>query len=179
MDIGPRHLIKWGIAGWTFLFVLITYFLIHDYEAIEQLIFNNNTQVLLSFIFLFLSSGIILGNIIYHISIALGFVVWSNSKKHFKDDWDLNHNLMNHPKGKEIQNLYRSRLGNVLVVNALLFSLLLSFITLVIFCFTIAISKSILLLMAIVLGLILIVLANLLFLQNTLRYFVKRINSGF
>lgn len=179
MNIGPRHLIDWGIPGWTFLSVLMAYFLIEDYQAVDQIVFNEKAAVIVSAFSLFIGAGIILGNFIHQISIVLGFVVWTNNTRHFKEEWDLDLILMNHPHGKEIQRLYRSRLEYVHAVRALWFSLLLSFITLAIFCFTIGYSKSILFLMAIVFGLSLIVLINLVFIQNKFRYCVKRILSGF
>jgi hypothetical protein len=179
MNFEPKYWIRWGIPGWMFLAILLSYFIILDYGAVKTLIFSKDAPTIFSSITLFIGAGIIIGNLIHQISLSFGFIIWINKNKYFKNEYEMDLKIIKNQFGKEIQRIYSYRLGNVHALRALSTSLSLSLLILVIFSLTITFSIKIGILILIVLGLDCIVLSNWAYFQNNLNYFIKKIKSDF
>ncbi|MBT2733672.1 hypothetical protein [Bacillus sp. ISL-7] len=177
MNLDSKNLIRWGIPGWMLLAILISYFAISDYETVKTFIFSKDVSIIVSSITLFIGTGIIIGNLIHHISLSFGFIIWINKNKYFKSDYEMDLKIIKNQFGKEIQSIYRDRLGNVHALRALSTSLFLSLVILVIFSLTITFSIKIGILVLIVLGLNCIVFYNWAYFQNNLNYFIRKIKS--
>jgi hypothetical protein len=179
MNFEPKYLIRWGIPGWMFLALIISYFTISDYGVIKTFILSKDVPIIVSSITLFIGTGIIIGNLIHQISLTFGFLIWLNKKQYYKKEYELDLKIIKNQFGKEIQRIYSYRLGNVHALRALSTSLFLSLLILVILSLTITFSLKIGILLLIVLGLNCIVFYNWVYFQNNLNYFIKKIKSDF
>jgi hypothetical protein len=179
MNFEPKYLIRWGIPGWMFLALIISYFTISDYGAIKTFILSKDVPIIVSSITLFIGTGIIIGNLIHQISLTFGFLIWLNKKQYYKKEYEMDLKIIKNQFGKEIQRIYSYRLGNVHALRALSTSLFLSLLILVILSLTITFSLKIGILLLIVLGLNCIVFYNWVYFQNNLNYFIKKIKSDF
>ncbi len=179
MNFEPKYLIRWGLLGWTYLAIIMAYFILRDYEAVRSYFFNKDASIMVSSITLFIVSGIIIGNLLHQFSLSFGYIIWINKKKSFKKDYEMDLKVIESQYGKEIQRIYSNRLGNVYALRALCLSIFLSLITLVILSLTITFSIKIGILILIVLFLNWIVLNNWVYFQNNLDYFIKNIKSEF
>ncbi|MCM2534620.1 hypothetical protein NDK43_22595 [Neobacillus pocheonensis] len=179
MNFEPKNLIRWGIPGWMFLAVLISYFTISDYGAVKTLMFSKDVPIIVSSISLFIVAGIIIGNLIHQISLSFGFIIWINKNKYFKNEYEMDLKIIKNQFGNEIQRIYSDRLGTIHDLRALSTCLFLSLLILVIFSLTITFSIKIGILLLIVLGLNCIVFYNWAYFQNNLNYFIRKIKSDF
>ncbi|MBT2727530.1 hypothetical protein J7E63_11355 [Bacillus sp. ISL-75] len=179
MNLDSKNLIRWGIPGWMLLAILLSYFTISDYEAVKTFIFSKDVSIIVSSITLFIGTGIIIGNLIHHISLSFGFIIWINKNKYFKNEYEMDLKIIKNQFGKEIQRIYSYRLGNVHALRVLSTSLFLSLLILVILSLTITFSIKIGILLLIVLGLNCIVFYNWVYFQNNFNYFIKKIKSDF
>ncbi|OIK06279.1 hypothetical protein BIV60_27365 [Bacillus sp. MUM 116] len=179
MNFEPKDIIRWGIPGWMFLAVLIAYFSLNDFDSIKSFIFNKDAPIIVASITLFIVSGVTIGNLIHQISLSLGFIIWKDRKKHLKHEYELDKIIIENQYGKEIQRIYSDRLGNLHALSALCFSLFLSLLTIGIFSFTIKFSTSIMILLIIVFLLNVIVFHNLIYFQDHLNYYIRKVKSDF
>lgn len=179
MNFDPKYLVRWGIPGWIYLFIITVYLFMVDYNTIIGIIFNENAPVIVASISLFIGAGIIIGNIMHQISMSLGFVIWTKRKKFFKSEYDMDLKIIKNDYGKDIQRIYSYRLGNVHALRALWFSLLLSLLTILSLSFIYSISMKVWVLIIIVVVINLIVLNNWRYFQNNLDYFLRKIKSDF
>ncbi len=179
MNFDTKYLIRWGIPGWMFLFIIIAFYSLVDFDAFKSIIFNKNAPVIVALISLFIGSGIILGNIIHQISMSIGFVVWTKRAIYFRKEYEMDYKIITGDHGNEIQRIYSYRLGNVHALRALWFSLLLALLTIITLSFFVKFSIKIGILIAIVFILNIVVLNNWRYFQNNLDFFLRKIKSDF
>ncbi|WP_018664604.1 hypothetical protein [Heyndrickxia acidiproducens] len=179
MNFDSKYLVRWGIPGWTLLFILLGYSSLIDFDSVKQIFFSKSAPVVVGSITLFIGAGVILGNIIHQISMTFGFIIWTKRKKYFKSEYEIDTKIIKGTYGKDIQRIYSYRLGNVHALRALFFSFLISIILLVVFSFTLYFSYSVGLLLAVVIFLNIIVLNNLIYFQRNLDFFIKKVKNDF
>jgi hypothetical protein len=179
VNFEPKYLVRWGIPGWMFLFVLISYFVIKDFDLLKSFILKGKAGAIVSAFTLFIGVGIILGNLIHQVSISLGFVVWNKRNRYFKNEYEMDLRIIKNKYGSDIQRIYSYRLGNVHALRALWFSLSLSLLILIILSLVFYFSFRIGVLIGVVVFLKLIVLNNWIYFQNNLNYFIRNVKSDF
>ncbi len=162
-----------------FLFIIITFFSLVDFDTVKSIIFNKNAPVIVALISVFIGAGIILGHIIHQVSMSLGFVVWTKRAIYFKKEYEMDYKIITGSYGSEIQRIYSYRLGNVHALRALWFSLLLSLLSIITLSFLVNFTLKIGILITVVFVINIIVLNNWIYFQNNLDYFLRKIKSDF
>lgn len=129
MNFEGKHLVRWGIPGWTYILIILGYFFVVSPSKTFKLLVEGDFPLLGATAFL-IGSGIIIGHLIHQISMFFGFLIWNRWRKYFKDEYALDEIIMNNENGKEVQRIYSYRLGNLHALRSLTTSGILSIITL-------------------------------------------------
>ena len=75
--------------------------------------------------------GVPIGYLIHQVSMLFGFIVWTNRKKYFKQEFELDLLMYKHDNAEKIKNRYVHLLTRVHELRALTFSHILSIVTIV------------------------------------------------
>lgn len=129
MNFEGKHLVRWGIPGWTFIIIILSYFFVVDTEKTLALLVEGDFP-LLGATALLVGLGIIVGHLIHQLSMLFGFLIWNKWEKYFEDEYELDKIIMKDSLGKEIQRIYSYRLGNIHALRSLTVSCVLSSISL-------------------------------------------------
>jgi hypothetical protein len=178
MNFEAKHLIRWGIPGWVYITIVFSYFLIDE----KQMLLSYLKQFNISFVgltALLTGSGVVIGNIIHQISMYFGFVLVTNWKKYFNEEYKVDKLIMKNEIGKEIQRIYSYRLGQVHALRGLSTSCILSCITLIVLFLINDFSIGTLILFIGNLILALIVLTNHHYFKKNLEFFNKEIKKEY
>ncbi|MGG4209634.1 hypothetical protein [Bacillus altitudinis] len=182
MNFESKYLVRWGLPGWVFMIFITLFYLINEPEYIPHIL-KYKGFTLVGFTALAAALGIILGHIIHQISLFLWFVVPEYRKRkwliYFDREFKIDKRIVEEEKiGKEIKNIYSYRLGQLHARRGLLTSLMLSFVTIIILCWT---DLNLLSVKTIILeicngALIMIMLINYHYFDRNLEYFMDRVN---
>ncbi|MFB3901765.1 hypothetical protein [Bacillus amyloliquefaciens] len=175
MNFETKHLIRWGIPGWTFLGALTIYFYIK--ESVLNSAFSISKIPAFMFTAIFVGVGIIIGHLIHQISMLLGFVIWNKWSDYFEKEFQFDQIIMKDEKGKEVQRIYSYRLGNVHALRSLNISLIIALVTTVVLSITMYFSSKVLLLIVTLFLLVVITFINYLYFKKNLEYFIMKIES--
>ncbi|WP_101644871.1 hypothetical protein [Peribacillus deserti] len=174
MNFGVRDLIKWGIPGWLFITVLLSYFLMDDRKSFIRYIHGYDISFG-GFITVLLGFGIILGYAIYQMSVLFGFVIWNKWENYFRHEFRMDQIIINAPNGEKTLRIYSSRLALVESLRALNASCILSCISLILLFYSHSWTTGTILLFLINALLLLISFANQRYHRKNLDYFITRI----
>lgn len=173
MNFEGKHLVRWGIPGWTYILVILSYFFVVDPSNTFKLLVEGDFP-LLGATALLIGAGIIIGHLIHQISMFFGFLIWNSWKKYFKDEYALDEMIMHKKNGKEIQRIYSYRLGNLHALRSLTASGVLSIITLLILLVSHIYNKHGLFLLIGISVLTLVLHINYIYFKANLDYFLKK-----
>ncbi|MGR3206915.1 hypothetical protein ACSYGW_11215 [Bacillus glycinifermentans] len=178
MSFETKHLIRWGIPGWTFLGALAIYFYIK--ESALNSTFSISQIPAFMFTAIFVGVGIILGHLIHQVSMFFGFILIRKWYIYFEDEFKFDQRIMKSQDGDgpELLRIYRYRLGNVHALRSLFISLLLALAT-IIYCSKILYFSALVLLLIVILScLATITFVNYIYFTKNLEFFLKKINEG-
>ncbi|MGE6259241.1 hypothetical protein ACQKCU_15265 [Heyndrickxia sporothermodurans] len=174
MNFEAKHIVRWGIPGWFYSLVIFMYFLMDDKESLVRYL-NELDVSIVGITALLAVIGVIIGHMIHQISMLFGFLIFTNWKKYFRAEYELDQMIMKSNFGSEIQRIYRHRLGQVHALRALATSGILSLFTIVLLLWFYSYSIKTICLLIIVLFLTIILLINHKYFKKNLDYFIKQI----
>ncbi|MCY8225226.1 hypothetical protein [Bacillus haynesii] len=176
MNFETKHLIRWGIPGWTYLGLISIYFYIKESAlnnafSLEQIPFVPITAI-------FFGSGIIVGYLIHQLSMLFGFVILNKWDKYFEREFNFDQIIMTDEKrGNEIQRIYSYRLGNVHALRALFFSLVIALLTITILCFVMYFSIKVFCFICIIFLLAVMTFINFRYFHENLHFFMRKVEE--
>lgn len=182
MNFESKYLVRWGLPGWVYMIFITLLYLINKPGYIPQILHFKGFS-LVGFTALTAALGLILGHIIHQVSLFLWFVVPEYRKQkwlvYFDREFKIDKRIVEEELGKEIKNIYSYRLGQLHARRGLLTSLMLSFVTIIILCWT---DLNLISVNTIIIGLcnvalIVIMLINYLYFNKNLVYFMDRVNE--
>lgn len=131
MNFEAKHLIRWGIPGWLYIIIVFSFLLT---ERKQQLIsyLESFDMNIVGITALLAGLGIVIGHLMHQFSMLFGFLIWHNWTDYCNEEYKLDKIFINDSKGKEIQRIYRHRLGQVHALRGLLTASILSISTLIV-----------------------------------------------
>lgn len=137
LNFESKYLVRWGLPGWVFMIFMTLLFVINEPSYIIQVLKYKGFS-LVGFTALAAALGIILGHIIHQVSLFFWFVIPEYRKRkwliYFDKEFKIDKRIIEEELGEGIKNIYSYRLGQLHARRGLLTSLMLSFITITIFC---------------------------------------------
>ncbi|MBM7691769.1 phosphoglycerol transferase MdoB-like AlkP superfamily enzyme [Peribacillus deserti] len=173
MNLEAKQMIRWGMPGWLFISVMFTYFTIDDKKAFIRFLKEWDIS-LLGLTALLIGFGFILGYVIHQVSLLFGFVIWNKWENYFRNEFKMDHIIINKPCGPEIQRIYSYRSGQVYALRALTTSFILSCMTLILLFYFHSWSTGSIVLFLINAVLLVISFVNQRYFRKNLEYFMTR-----
>ncbi len=177
MNFEGKHLVRWGIPGWTYIMAVLSYFLVVDTSKTLKLLFIGDFP-LVGATALLIGLGIIIGHLIHRLSMFFGFLIWNKWETYFKSEYELDKIIKDEKNGKEVQRIYSYRLGNLHALRALTTSGILSAITLTILLRVYLYSKYGLYLLVGISILTLIIHINYVYFKKNLDFYIEKVKEG-
>ena len=127
MNFDTKHVIRWGLPGWVFLISMIIYTFTHNPDLIAD--FKNKDGFSIIGLAAILGGlGVPVGYLIHQVSMVFGFIILTNRKAYFKEEFKMDNVFFTHNNGDKLKSRYIHLLTRVHELRALLFSLILSLI---------------------------------------------------
>lgn len=176
MNFEVKHLVRWGIPGWTYIIIIISYLLIVDTRKISRILLEGDAS-LVGLTALLTGVGIVLGHFMHQISMFFGFVIWNKWESYFEEEFELDEIMLLEPEGAKLQKLYSYRLGQVHALRALTTSGVLSSITLIFLVRFYSYSMNAIFLLAGILLLTAFVFTNYQYFKKNLNYYTGKVRG--
>lgn len=127
MNFDTKHVIRWGLPGWVFLISIIVYTFTYNPDLIGD-IKNKDGFSIIGLAAILGGLGVPVGYLIHQVSRLFGFIIVTNRKAYFKEEFKIDNVFFTHTNGEKLKSRYVHLLTRVHELRALLYSLILSLI---------------------------------------------------